>query len=82
MEAQNASTDEAQTPEFIQNIIDHYGGEFVGKGSEGEIGFNCDRVRSLTTQLALRNGYVISEVTETTRRSDYKLNVQFKQMGL
>ena len=82
MEAHNATTDEAQTPDFIQNIIDHYGGEFVGEGDNGEIGFNCDRVRSMTTTLALRNGYVVAEVTDTTRRSDYNLNVVFKRMSL
>ena len=84
MEAQNASTEaqtEDNTPAFIQEIIDTYGGEFVGKADDGMIGFNCDRVRSLTTSVALQNGYVVAEVTETTRRSDYNLNVMFKRLN-
>ena len=84
MEAQNASNDvqaEDNTPAFIQEIIDTYGGEFVGKTDDGMVGFNCDRVRSLTTSLALQNGYVVAEVTETTRRSDYNLNVMFKRLN-
>ena len=82
MEAHNASNDDAQTPGFIQQIIDYNGGEYIGKSADAErVGMYTDRIDDLHTDLALRNGYVIAEVNQSGRRSDYKLNIQFKRLA-
>ena len=81
------SADDAQTqtddaPDFIQHIIEFNGGEYIGRADDGSrIGMYTDRIGDLHTDLALKNGYVIAEVTQSGRRSDYNLSVQFKRLA-
>jgi len=82
-EATDADTrNDDEAPAFIQHIIDYNGGEFIGKADDGSrIGMYTDRIGDLHTDLALKNGYVVSEVHHDARKSDYKLQVQFKRLA-
>jgi len=68
-------------PEFVEEIERIEFAEFGGMSEDGErFMIRTDRIRSLTTNIALRNGYIVDEVQNAASSCDYDKQVVFSQL--
>jgi len=73
---------EKEVPEFVESIAEHCYGRAVGISDDGNrFGVNADKVESVATNLAMRNGYVVDKVRPNGHNSDYDLHITFTRMG-